>query len=95
MKFALTVKAEFIITVQVIPLVVLHPVQPVNVVFDPGVAVSVTDEPCGKLAVRQVLLVPVQLTPVGELTTVPGPVPVRATVRVSFVGFREKSAETC
>jgi hypothetical protein len=44
----------------------------------PGVAVKVTVDPLAKLAVQ----FPAQLRPVGELVTVPEPVPTKATLRV-------------
>lgn len=66
------------------------PLQPAKTEPLPGVAVSVTDVPGAKDAEQ----VPaVQLSPLGDETTVPAPVPVSATVSAYWEGT-ENEAET-
>jgi hypothetical protein len=62
-----------------VPSTELHPVHPPNVPF--GAAVNVIIEPLTKL-VLQLPAVLAQLNPVGELVTVPEPVPAKFRVSV-------------
>ena len=87
-KLAVTVFASSILTVQVVLLPVQAPDQPIKVEPDSGAAVNVTLLLTAKLAEQ---LDP-QLMPVGELVTVPVPVPVLLTV--SCLGTRLKLAVT-
>lgn len=66
--------------VQAEPLFVHPPDQPPNDDEPTGVAVRVTVVPLGKLAL-QLPAVLAQLSPTGELTTVPVPLPAKSTVR--------------
>ena len=69
-KLALADCAEFIVTLQ--PPVPLHaPPQPENAAPEPGVSLSVTVVPAGKLALQEP---EEQLMPAGLLATVPVPV---------------------
>ena len=67
-----------LLTVQTFPARVSHPTQPANV--DPllGVAVNVTVLPLTKFALH----VDAQLSPGGELVTVPAPAPAKTTARI-------------
>ena len=75
-KVTVTAVAAATATVQVLPDVLPHPVQLVNVDPVSGVAVRTTDVPDPTLNEQ---VVP-QLMPAGELTTVPVPEPARVTV---------------
>ena len=59
-----------------VPVPVHAPVQPAKTEFVPGLAVSVTGVPTGKLALQ----VDPQLIPAGVLVTVPVPLPESVTV---------------
>jgi hypothetical protein len=67
-----------LLTLQTFPARVSHPTQPPNV--DPllGVAVNVTVLPLAKFALH----VDAQLSPGGELVTVPAPAPAKTTARI-------------
>jgi len=71
-----TLAAALIVTVQA-PVPLQAPLQPAKVEPAPGAAVSVTTVAAAKLALQ----VAPQFNPIGELVTVPVPVPLR--VRVS------------
>ena len=77
-KPAVTDRAAFMLTVQLLPDVLSHPVQPVKIVRNDGVAVSVTLVPLMKDAEQ---LLP-QLIPAGLEVTVPLPRPDFSTVSV-------------
>ncbi len=81
MKVAVTVFAAFIVTVQEVPEVEVHPVHEVNSLVADGVAVSVTGDPSAKLEEQ----VDPQLIALGFEVTVPVPVPLRLTVSVCSV----------
>src|ERR1700676_3513753 len=74
---AVTVCAVVKTKVQLV--VPVQPDQPVKLLLAPGVSVSVTEVPGARLVVRTVG----QLTPPTLLTTVPVPVPARATVKAT------------
>jgi hypothetical protein len=76
LKVAVTFSLALSETVQVGLLLQPPPVQPTKFEFAPAVAVSVTEVPGSKLALQ----VCPQLMPEGLLTTLPWPVPFRATV---------------
>ena len=79
-KVAVTAtSAVRLLIVQVSPDTEPHPVHPPNV--PNGVAVSVTLLPVGNAALHR-LAVLAQLSPRGELVTVPWPVPANVTVRI-------------
>ena len=84
LKFAVTVRAAPIVTLQMFPEVESQPVQPVKAEFTSAVAVRVTGVPSLYVAEQVVG----QLMPAGELVTVPVPVPVRLTVRVFTVELK-------
>ena len=85
LKFAVTLLAAVILTVQVLLLPVQAPDQPIKVEPEAGVAVNVTLLLVAKLAEQ----VAPQLIPVGKLVTVPVPVPDLPTVsRFGFVPLR-------
>ncbi len=75
---AVTVLAPLMVTLQVLPRLESQPLQLVNVEFPSGVAVRVTAVP---LLYAKEHVAP-QLIPLGELLTVPPPVPFLLTVRV-------------
>ena len=77
MNVAVTVLFSFIVMVHV-PVPEQLPPQPVNVSLPEGVAVRVTTVPLVKVAEH----VDPQLMPVGELETVPVPVPDWETAKV-------------
>jgi hypothetical protein len=77
-KLAVTLSAEFIVTVQVPVPLQPPPLQPENVEPVVGLADNVTTVPKAKLALQ----VAPQLTPAGVLVTVPAPVPAFDTVSV-------------
>jgi hypothetical protein len=76
LNVAVTVVAALIVQEQVAAVPPQAPLQPANVEPDAAVAVSVTGVPTASAAVQ---LVP-QVIPVGELVTVPPPVPFFVTV---------------
>jgi hypothetical protein len=76
LKFALTVLAALMLTVQVPVPEQPPPLQPVNVAVEDGMAVKVTSVPLLNDATQ----VAPQLIPAGELMTVPGPHPDRSAV---------------
>jgi hypothetical protein len=78
LKVAVTDSAAATVTLQV-PVPVHAPLQPVKLLFVPGVSLSVTWLFCGKLAEHIVG----QLIPAGLLVIVPLPVPAIATVNPS------------
>lgn len=81
MKLAVTSRAWLIVTWQV-PVPVQSPLHPENAAFVPGVAASVTTVPWTKNDAQ----VPPQVTPLGELVTVPVPEPVFVTVSWKLIG---------
>ncbi len=84
---AVTVRSEFIVTLQLRVPEQPPPDQPVKVEPDAALAVRVTAVPGLKLA-EQVLP---QLIPAGELVTVPEPVPAFCTVRTGSDRSRSRS----
>lgn len=84
MNVAPTLRAEFIVIVQVVP---LHddPLHSSNVELLPGVSVIVTTIPAVKFAVHPTLDPVLQLIPAGLLVSVPVPVPEIVAVN-AYVG---------
>jgi len=78
-KEALTVFAAFRVTVQEVPEVLVHPVQPVKIELAAGVAVRVTE----LLILNGAEQVAPQSIPAGEEVTVPVPVPDFVTDKVT------------
>jgi len=76
LKFAVTVRATFISSVQVLFFPEQAPLQPLKLDLLAGVAVRITDVPVLKSVVQSVP----QLIPAGALVTVPVPVPALLTV---------------
>jgi hypothetical protein len=85
---AVTVWAASIVTIHVVPVEAVHPVQPANVDVGSGAAVSVTLVPASNGAEQ----VEPQLMAPDEEVTVPLPVPVLVTVRA--YGMRVNEAVT-
>jgi len=77
LNVAVTFSLALSVTTQVGLVLQLAPVQPANVEFAPGVAVSVTCVPRGKLTLQVAVR---QLMPAGLLVTVPVPVPATVTL---------------
>ena len=77
LKFAVTLRLLFILTVQLLVLPLQAPLQPAKLLPEAGFAASATCVPAAKLAVQ---LLP-QSMPAGVLLTVPLPVPWRETDR--------------
>ena len=88
---AVTDWLALISTVQVLDVPLHAPPHPPKDEVDPGVAVSVTLVPRGKLALQ----VCGQLIPPESLVTVPVPVPDRLTVSVAVLWIRSKIAVAC
>ena len=89
---AVMVLSEVMVTSQVFPDTLSHPVHPVNVEPVSSVAVSVTDVPELYASEQSAL----QLMPAGKLVTVPEPVPVFSTVRVYWdIPFPLKGISNC
>ena len=75
MKVAVTFLTAFMVTVQLLPVALSQPLQAAKLEPFEAVAVSVTLVPLAKLLLQ---LVPQEM-PVGELTTMPSPLPALAT----------------
>lgn len=78
LNVAVTDRSALMVTVQVLAEPLQAPLQPVKLDPVPALAVSVTVLP----VVNEALHVVPQLMPLGELVTVPAPMPARATVSV-------------